>query len=131
MAKRARGSTSRPGQRAPLQRTGVDRSPTPAIPTPRPLTLTDDEEARAAELEARIVAAERSADEATQRRERGRRAAADSGGAGRGGSIAVRAAEEYGYVMRDVRKIITIGGSMLAILIGIWVVMQATGTSLT
>ena len=137
MAKRARGTTSRPGQRAPIRRSGATRpSPDPvAAPdalalAPRPVSLTAEEEARAAELEARIVAAERAADEAAQRRSRGRRAAADLDASGRGGSIALRAAEEYGYVMRDVRRIALIGGFLLALLIGIWVVTQVAGAPL-
>src|SRR4051794_33833283 len=73
MAKRARGSTTtRPGQRRPLQRTTARPAATvvPAAPiAPRPSTLTDAEEARAAELEAAIVAEERRAEE-TKRRAR-------------------------------------------------------------
>jgi hypothetical protein len=130
MAKRARGSTTRPGQRAPLQRGTAPARPPLASPiaAPRPATLTDDEEARAAELEARILAAERSAEAATQRR--GRRTAVDSETPGRSGSISMRAGQEYAYVARDIRRLALIGGSMLAILIGLWIVMQVTGSSL-
>jgi len=130
MAKRARGSTTRPGQRAPLQRGAAAARPPLASPiaAPRPATLTDDEEARAAELEARILAAERSAEEATQRR--GRRPAVESETPGRSGSISMRAGQEYAYVARDIRRLALIGGSMLAILIGIWIVLQLTGNSL-
>lgn len=128
MAKRVRGTTSRPGQRAPLQRGTTARPPLASpVPAPRPATLTDEEEARAAELEARILAAERSAEEAAQRRDRGRRSVVDGAPAGRVGSIAMRAADEYGYVSRDVRRIALIGGPILAILIGIWIVAQVTG----
>ena len=132
MAKRARGTT-RPGQRAPLQRSGSAARPPLAVPplgspaaTPRPPTLTNEEEARAAEIEARLVAAERSAEEAARRQVRGRRVAERESSAPTG-SIAVRAAEEYGYVMRDIRRIALIGGSMLILLIVLWVVTQATG----
>ncbi len=133
MAKRARGTTSRPGQRAPIRRTSVAGAPAPvpAASEPaavRPASLTADEEARAAELEARIVAAERSAEEASRRR--GRRTTVDGPGIERGGSIALRAAEEYAYVMRDVRRIALIGGALIALLIGLWVVTQVTGSSL-
>ena len=72
MAKRARGSTTRPGQRPRLQRTSTTRPEavsTPA-PTTRPATLTAEEEARAAELEAQIVAEEHAADEKTRARSR-------------------------------------------------------------
>ena len=71
MAKRVRGSSTRPGQRPPLQRSAVrpatsttpsttSETVTPAA-APRPATLTPQEEARAAELEAQIVAEERAA----------------------------------------------------------------------
>lgn len=131
MAKRARGAP-RPGQRARLQRSPsarppFDAPPPPsAVPTPRPATLTDEEEARAAEIETRLVAAERSAEEAARRQTRGQRAPEREAPV-RSGSIAVRASEEYAYVMRDVRRLVLIGGSILALLIAIWVVIQATG----
>ena len=132
MAKRARGTT-RPGQRAPLQRSSSAARPPLAVPplgspttTPRPPTLTREEEARAAEIEARLVAAERSAEEAARRQVRGRRGA-DRDAPVRTGSIGVRASEEYAYVIRDVRRIALIGGSMLILLIVIWVLSQATG----
>lgn len=130
MAKRARGTPSRPGQRAPLQRGNATARPPLAtpVPTPRPTTLTDEEEARAAELEARILAAEKAA-EASSRRDRGR-APVVTAAPGRTGSIAVRASQEYAYVGRDIRRLALIGGSMLAILIGLWVVLQVTGNNL-
>lgn len=132
MAKRARGTT-RPGQRAPLQRSSSSARPPLAVPplgsptaTPRPPTLTREEEARAAEIEARLVAAERSAEEAARRQVRGRRVTEPEAPA-RSGSIAVRASEEYAYVIRDVRRIAFIGGSLVVLLIVIWVLTQATG----
>jgi hypothetical protein len=130
MAKRARSRT-RPGQRAPLQRS-TQRPPLAVPPlanptTPsRPPTLTPEEEARAAEIEARLVAAERSAEEAARRQVRGR-APAEREAPVRTGSIAVRATEEYAYVARDVRRIAVIGGSMIALLIGLWLVTHLTG----
>jgi hypothetical protein len=133
MAKRARGTT-RPGQRAPLQRQGAARPPLAAQPLASPVTpsrpspLTPEEEARAAEIEARLVAAERSAEEAARRQVRGRRPTERAIEAPvRTGSIAVRAQQEYAYVARDVRRIAIIGGSLLAILIAIWLVTHVTG----
>lgn len=128
MAKRLRGSTSRPGQRPPLQRRSIAGA-RPASPTTRPpsTALTPDEEARAADLEARIVAAERATEEPVRTRRERIAPSSDEVGRVRTGSIAIRAAEEYGYVSRDVRRIAAIGGSLLAILIGLWVVVQATG----
>jgi len=131
MAKRARGTPSRPGQRAPLQRGNATARPPLATPVPatRPTTLTDEEEARAAELEARILAAEKAAEASSSRRDRGR-ALVETAAPGRTGTIAVRASQEYAYVARDIRRLALIGGSMLAILIGLWVVLQVTGNSL-
>ncbi len=95
--------------------------------TPRPATLTAEEEARAAALEAEILAEEKSAEVAARlTRERGRRAP-DGEATTRPGSIALRASQEYAYVGRDVRRIVRIGGSMLGILLGLWIVVQATG----
>jgi hypothetical protein len=134
MAKRARGG-NRPGQRAPLRRSTAARPPLAAPPlaspvaTPRPATLTPEEEARAAEIEARLVAAERSAEEAALRQTRGRRPAEREAPA-RTGTIAMRASQEYAYVARDVRRIALIGGSLVGLLIALWVVTQATGIGL-
>jgi hypothetical protein len=127
MAKRARGSSVRPGQRARRQRAAASRpEATTTTPAVRPATLTPDEEARAAELEARIVADEKVAQGAARRdRDRGRRGPAEP--VVRSGSIASRAATEYAYVTRDVRKIVTIGGGLVALLIGLWVVISAAG----
>lgn len=92
----------------------------------RPAALTPEEEARAAEIEAQILAEEKAAAEAARRtRERGRRTAEQP--SVRTGTIAMRAADEYAYVVRDVRRIAVIGGSLVAILLGLWVVVEATG----
>jgi len=124
MAKRARGTTSRPGQRAPLRASAPAR---PATAVPRPTSLTAEEEARAAELEAQIVAAEKAA-ETAQRRTRSRR---DSGDVSvLGGSIAVRAAQEYTYVARDMRRILVIAGGLTLFLIGLWLVTTIAGIQL-
>ncbi|HLO36785.1 MAG TPA: hypothetical protein VK194_11910, partial [Candidatus Deferrimicrobium sp.] len=82
---------------------------------------TREEEARAAELEAAIVAEEKAAEESRQARDRVRRPspdAIDSVGGVRYTSVplAVRAADEYGYVKRDIRRIAIVGGFLIAIL---------------
>jgi hypothetical protein len=127
MAKRARGTKTRPGQRARLQRRGPITPRLSGPVAPPSISLTPTEEARAAELEAEIVAAERQA----ERVARPMRDRATSSAVGqprvRAGSIAVRAAEEYGYVSRDVRRIILVGGSLVGLLIAFWVVVHATG----
>ena len=134
MAKRVRGSSTRPGQRAPLQRrptTGAAPAApaAAAAPAPRPATLTAEEERRAAELEAQIVAEERSAEDARKRgTDRSRRPVTDESGTRPSSSLAVRAAEEYAYVGRDVRRITVIGGGLILIMLVLWVIAQATGS---
>ena len=125
MAKRARGSTTRPGQRPRLQRTTAPKPTESTAPPPRPTGLTADEEARAATLEAQIVAQEQAAETQAKRdRDRAKREAEP---VARGGTIAVRASQEYAYVQRDVRRIVTIGGGLIVLLIGLWAVVEATG----
>ena len=125
MAKRTRGSSSRPGQRPPLQRAR------PGAPTTRPVSLTAEEEARAAELEAKILDEERAAETAQRRsRERDRKAVADRESAPRAAvPLAVRAADEYAYVARDVRRLTVVAGGLLAIMFGLWIAFQATGAA--
>ena len=93
--------------------------------TTRPDELTDDEEARAAVLEAAIVAEERQHEAA----ERSARAAksVDPAAVRQASSLAISAADEYAYVARDVRRIAIVGGSLVAILIGLWVIATVTG----
>ena len=129
MAKRVRGTSTRPGQRPRLQRRGPVTPRLSGPVSPPSVTLTPSEEARAAELEAEIVSAERSADRAAPvLRERPARREVEP--RVRTGSIAVRASEEYAYVSRDVRRVTLIGGSLIAFLIVLWAVLQATGSNL-
>ncbi len=135
MAKRARGTTTRPGQRRPIQRSAARPSRPAAPPGPttaaeavtRPVSLTPEEEARAAELEAAIVAEERQAEE-------GRRSRAQRNGpqptARASSPLAVAAANEYGYVARDVRRVAIVGGTLVGLLLALWVVVQVTGITL-
>ena len=82
-----------------------------AAVAPRPASLTDEEEARAAELEAQIVAEEKAAEAARKRGDRSRAASdADEAGIGRRRAWRSRASEEYAYVGRDVKRIALIGG---------------------
>jgi hypothetical protein len=132
MAKRVRGSSTRPGQRAPIQRrptTTTAPAPAPAAAAaPRPATLTAEEERRAAELEAQIVAEERSAEDARKRdTARATRPATDESGIRPASSLAVRAQQEYAYVGRDVKRITLIGGSLILIMIALWIVAHAMG----
>jgi len=81
-----------------------------------------EEEARAAELEAAILAEQDVADERLRLRERAARPTgrppADPAARVSYSSVplGVRAAEEYGYVRRDIRRITIVGGSLLLIL---------------
>jgi hypothetical protein len=128
MAKRVRGSTSRPGQRPPLQRQAARATTRPVAPpataapvAPRSEDLTDAEEARAAQLEAAIVAEERESEAAK------RRARPITTEAPRVSSLTLSASEEYRYVARDVRRISIVGGSLVVILIAIWALSHILG----
>ena len=111
MAKRNRGP-NRPGQR-------------PARPQSRPASrpassLSADDEARAAELEKQIVDRERASDTARSR-------AAEPGRSARGsgqGLLAAKAAEEYAYVVRDVRRIIAMGVVLTIIMAVLYVLVD-------
>jgi hypothetical protein len=83
--------------------------------------LTDAEEARAAQLEAAIVAEEREAEAAK------RRARPVTTEAPRVSALTLSASEEYRYVARDVRRISIVGGTLVAILIGIWALSHILG----
>jgi hypothetical protein len=136
MAKRARGTTTRPGQRRPIQRPAArpsspsarttSASDANAAATTRSTSLTPEEEARAAQLEAAILAEERQAEEA--RRGRNQRGAPEP--VARSASpLAVAAAAEYAYVARDVRRVATVGGALIGLLVAVWVVTQVTGVT--
>jgi hypothetical protein len=136
MAKRARGSTIRPGQRARLQRAPGSAKPAGTAATsptvvpataPAPAELTPEELARAEALEAQIVADEKAAETTTRSRERGRRSVAAADAALRPSSIAAAAAHEYDYVARDLRRILIIGGGLVVFLLLLWVVVTVTG----
>ena len=123
MAKRNRGS-NRPGQRRP-DRHGSARPQ--SQPTPRAGgSLSAAEEARAAEIESQIVAQER-ASEAGRARTRERTRASETARPGRAGGqglLAARAAEEYAYVVRDVRRILVVGGTVAAVLAVLYVLID-------
>ena len=114
MPKRSRVA-AKPGQRRPLQR------PTGKL-DPERLSgrITRAEEARAAELEAAILAEEKAAEDARRTRERGRRMSGSGelvGGVSYSSvPLSVRASEEYAYVKRDIRRISLVGGFLIAIL---------------
>jgi len=128
MAKRQR---TRPGQRPPASRPA---RPQARAEAPRPAgALSAAEEARAAELEARIVAEERAAEEARSR-SRDRRRQESSLGSGypaarsrEGSLVAARSEQEYAYVVRDVRRIVRVGGSLLIVMFVLFLVIDVAG----
>ena len=128
MAKRARGHV-RPGQRRPIdRRTTPAASPavaggatgTTAAAAPRPAGLTEAELARAAELEAQLLAEERAAEMARTRTQ----PRAKSIGRSAPSSLELRAEVEYAYVARDVRDIVRVMALLFTILFALWIVID-------
>jgi hypothetical protein len=88
--------------------------------------LTDQELRRAEELQAQIAAQERAAmAEQIRRRQRARAGLHDLEDVN--APLRVRAAHEYAYVARDVRRIVVTGGIMVAILAVIAVLVNVVG----
>ena len=114
MAKRSR-LAARPGQRRPLQRPATRPD---SADVRKPGSVTREEEARAAELEAAILAQEQAAEDARRTRDRARRPSVDIvGGVSYSSTpLAVRASQEYAYVKRDIRRISLVGGFLILIL---------------
>jgi hypothetical protein len=127
MAKRARGSV-RPGQRRPIDRRPASpaAAPTPAATTPKPAGLSDAELARAAELEAQLLAEEKAAEQ-SRTRNRERAATRELVSSGPSGALATSAANEYAYVVRDVKDIVRIASLLIGILIVLWILIDVTG----
>lgn len=120
MAKRTRGA-NRPGQRH-AERTSAKPQSRPSV---RPSGgLSDAEETRAAELESQIVAQARVAD-TSRAISRDRSRPSDSPVRSRGqGTLAIRAAEEYGYVARDVKRIVRVAAAMVGALAVLFVLID-------
>jgi hypothetical protein len=127
MAKRQRGG-ARPGQRAPLQR-GSQPTATPAakpVAATSPGGLSTTELDRAAELEAQIVADEKSATASVSRGRDRRRAGSDAASGSRSrsvGSLAVAAEEEYQFVVHDLRRIAVVFAGIFGLLIASWLLV--------
>jgi hypothetical protein len=136
-----RPSSSRPLKspptRAPLASTDaatpsdvdidLDR-PAGAHPVVRTSGLTEAEVQRAAELEAEVTARERAAiSESIRRRARGHSPEANVLAADVNAPLSVRAAHEYAYVARDVRRILLTGGLMVAILAVLAILINVMG----
>jgi hypothetical protein len=127
MAKRVRGSV-RPGQRRPIdRRPGAPAQPvSAAAPAPKPAGLSDAEVARAAELEAQLLAEEKEA-AATRQRAKERTVTRELG-SGPSGSFAQQEAVEYAYVARDVKDIVRIAGLLLIVLFILYILVDVTKT---
>ena len=126
MAKRTRYQ-SRPATRRPAGRPSGGSSA--ATAPGRSGGLSDAELERAAALEAELVAREKAAI-ADNARRRARAAHASPEAApvtfDPNQPLSVRAAHEYAYVARDVRRIVVTAALMLAILAAIWIAVNAS-----
>ena len=110
--------------RDPAPSARLSSSPGSVVARP-PTSLTADEEARAAELEAKIVAEEQLAEDALRRtRDRAREAPVVVARTREAVPLAVRAADEYAYVRRDVFRIARIGGLLVGILAMLYVLIN-------
>lgn len=132
MAKRQRGG-ARPGQRAPLQKSRPATTPAagrPAAPVRPSGSLSDEELARAAELEARIVAEEQAASTSAARgRDRRRQGGAGAPAARPRGtaSLTAIADDEYRYVIADLRKIVAVFALVFGLLLASWLLIVVAG----
>lgn len=126
MVKRARGSV-RPGQRRPIDRRPASpgTAGAPAAAAPKPSGLSEAELARAAELEAQLLAEEKAAEHA-RTRTRVRAATREQVSSGPSGSFAAVAANEYAYVARDVKDIVRIASLLIGILLALWILIDVT-----
>lgn len=84
--------------------------------------MTPEELARAAELEAAILAEEKAAEASRRGRDKDRRPV--EGAIYSSVPLATRAAGEYAYVRRDVRRIVVVGGSLLGVLAILYVLIN-------
>ena len=127
MAKRSRGA-ARPGQMRPSRRPQRPTGSGTAAAAPGPAALRSI--AAAAQDEAAAAGNERgpAADDRGPRlRDQARVEAAGSArvrGTQPSGLLAARAAQEYGYVARDVRHIGSVGGSLFVVLVLFFVAVE-------
>jgi hypothetical protein len=120
MAKRSRIGGRPTGRQRPGRAPGTRPSTQPRSGTATsPTALTEAEAARAAELEAALLAEEQAAAtaRAAAQAARSRRPGRDLGPAQYDQPLRIRAAQEYAYVARDIRRIGITAGLMLAILV--------------
>jgi hypothetical protein len=123
-------SSTRPASSAePLEGEVIEPSGGPSLedlPRPTSAHLTDAELHRAEELQAQIAAQERAAmADQIRRRQRARAGLHDDEDVN--APLRVRAAKEYAYVARDVRRIVLTGALMVAILAVLGVAINVFG----
>jgi hypothetical protein len=122
MAKRARGS-GRPGRRRPIDKRPAAPPRSTAAATPKPVGLSEAELARAAQLEAEMVAQERALED-SRKRSKERATAVREYAPATAAGFAAAEAKEYAYVGRDVKRIIRVAGLELAILALLYVLID-------
>lgn len=106
----------------------IEELPTGAPSLAHSAGLTDAELERAAELEAEATARERAAiAETIRRRSRSHPAESTLLAGDVNAPLSVRAAHEYAYVARDVRRILLTGGLMVAILAVLAILINVMG----
>jgi hypothetical protein len=124
MAKRSRGA-ARPGQLRPTTRRATQAqrpagrngaAATDVRPATRPVPEDLDTDLELVEEPVATPARARRAESAAAP------ARARSGQAS--GLLAARAAEEYGYVAKDIRHITVVGGGLLVVLLVLWVLIE-------
>jgi hypothetical protein len=113
MAKRARGATRRPGQRRAIQRSGA--RPVGATPS----ATAGLEATSSPALESTVaIPAEPTRSAAPSIRGRSRQTS---------GAFAAEAAQEYAYVVSDVRRIVTVAGGIIGIMLVLFVTIDVLG----
>jgi phosphate-selective porin len=107
----------------------VATKPAPAAETARTTnSLSTADEARAAELEAHIVADDRaSSGGGTKSRGRGDAAIAQRARGRESGLLAARAEQEYTYVQRDVRRIAKVDGGLVVVMLVLFLLIDVLG----
>jgi hypothetical protein len=138
----ARQAAKRAQRAASTTSDGRVRPPAPDLAdAPLPVDLPDDESVRAsssslteaeveraAQLEAEATAREKAAiAESLRRRNRADSAEASHATGDVNAPLSVRAAHEYAYVSRDVKRIAVTGGLMIAILAVLHILVNVTG----
>lgn len=114
MAKRARGATRRPGQRRAIQRPGV--RPSGAAPTAAPTEL-DGMPASSFEPTA-VVAAEPTRSTSPAIRSRSRQTSS---------AFAAESAQEYAYVVTDVRRIVIVASGIIGVMVLLFLAIDLLG----